>query len=135
MVASHSPGHCFDAAIEACRIALKYRTPVILLSDGYLANAAEPWMVPELDDLPELRVELTTDPEGFQPYSRDEKGARPWVKPGTPGLECVGGRRPVQVWRWGRGLRVQGCPWLERCEKSSQRFYYYSHGCYIQTKL
>ena len=90
IVAAKSPGHCFDAALEAVRIALKYRTPVFLLSDGYLANAAEPWRIPDVADLPDLRVEFTTEKnhgEEFWPYLRDpETLARPWAIPGTPGL-------------------------------------------------
>ena len=90
IVAARSPGHCFDAAIEATRIALKYRTPVYLLSDGYLANAAEPWRIPDVSELPDLRVEFATEPnhgDDFWPYLRDpETLARPWAVPGTPGL-------------------------------------------------
>ncbi|HLF39881.1 MAG TPA: 2-oxoglutarate ferredoxin oxidoreductase subunit alpha, partial [Acidimicrobiia bacterium] len=85
-----SPGHCFDAAIEATRIALKYRTPVFLLSDGYLANASEPWLIPDVSKLPDLSVAFTTEPNhggDFWPYLRDpETLARPWAIPGTPGL-------------------------------------------------
>jgi 2-oxoglutarate ferredoxin oxidoreductase subunit alpha len=92
VVAPQSPGDCFDAALEAARIALTYRTPVFLLSDGYLANGSEPWRVPEIDQLPDLRVEFATSPNGengeFLPYLRDpETLARPWAVPGTPGLE------------------------------------------------
>ncbi len=88
IVAARTPGDCFYVAIEAVRIAIKYMTPVILLSDGYLANGAEPWMIPSVEDLPKIEVTFRTDPEGFQPYIRDpETLARPWVKPGTPGLE------------------------------------------------
>ena len=96
IVASYSPSQCFDAAIEAARIALKYRTPVLLLSDGYLANGSEPWRLPEVDDLPDISVSFATEPnhtdaEGnpeFWPYLRDPlTGARPWAVPGTPGLE------------------------------------------------
>ncbi|HET6812211.1 MAG TPA: 2-oxoacid:acceptor oxidoreductase subunit alpha [Acidimicrobiales bacterium] len=96
IVAAMTPGHCFYAAIEAARIALKYRTPVFLLSDGYLANGAEPWMLPNPDDLPDISVEFATEPNGsgeegaqaFLPYLRDpETLARPWAVPGTPGLE------------------------------------------------
>jgi len=96
IVAPRSPSDCFDAAIEACRIATKYRTPVFLLSDGYLANGSEPWRVPSVEDLPDLSVEFTTAPnhtdesgtEVFWPYLRDpETLARPWAVPGTPGLE------------------------------------------------
>ena len=80
-------------AIEACRIAIKYMVPVILLSDGYIANGSEPWRLPDAEELPDLRTEFATDPENFLPYSRDQKTlARPWAIPGTPGLEHrVGG--------------------------------------------
>ncbi|HZY77437.1 MAG TPA: 2-oxoacid:acceptor oxidoreductase subunit alpha [Jatrophihabitantaceae bacterium] len=97
IVAAQSPGDCFDAAIEACRIALAYRTPVFLLSDGYLANGSEPWRVPSVDELPDISVPFATEPNGedgaFLPYLRDaETLARPWAVPGTPGLEHrVGG--------------------------------------------
>jgi len=92
IVAPRSPADCFAAAVEACRIALTYRTPVFLLSDGYLANGSEPWRVPDVADLPDLRVEFATEPNGedgeFLPYLRDPKTlARPWAVPGTPGLE------------------------------------------------
>jgi 2-oxoglutarate ferredoxin oxidoreductase subunit alpha len=97
VIAPRSPGDCFDAALEACRIALTYRTPVILLSDGYLANGSEPWAVPSVDDLPDLRVEFASEPNGkaedgeegvFLPYLRDpETLARPWAVPGTAGLQ------------------------------------------------
>ncbi len=96
VVAAMSPSDCFAAAIEACRIALKYRTPVYLLSDAYLANGSEPWLLPDVSTLPEISVEFATEPnfEGeFLPYLRDERTlARPWAVPGTPGLEHrVGG--------------------------------------------
>jgi 2-oxoglutarate/2-oxoacid ferredoxin oxidoreductase subunit alpha len=91
VVAAMSPSDCFDAAIEACRIALKYRTPVYLLSDAYLANGSEPWLLPDVSSLPDISVEFATEPnfEGaFLPYLRDEQTlARPWAVPGTPGLE------------------------------------------------
>jgi 2-oxoglutarate ferredoxin oxidoreductase subunit alpha len=96
IVAARTPGHCFYAAIEAVRIALKYRTPVILLSDGYLANSAEPWRLPRVDELPDLSVGYATGPNAtdadgvdvFLPYLRDAQTlARPWAVPGTPGLE------------------------------------------------
>jgi 2-oxoglutarate ferredoxin oxidoreductase subunit alpha len=92
VVAPRSPGDCFDAALEAARIALTYRTPVILLSDGYLANGAEPWAVPDVASLPDLTVEFATEPNGadgeFLPYLRDpETLARPWAVPGTAGLQ------------------------------------------------
>src|SRR3954449_7724274 len=97
VVAPRSPGDCFDAALEAARIALTYRTPVILLSDGYLANGAEPWAVPDVATLPDLRVDFATEPNGadgeFLPYLRDpETLARAWAIPGTAGLQHrVGG--------------------------------------------
>lgn len=88
VLAPCSPADCFDMAIEAARIAVQYMTPVYLLSDGYLANGAEPWLLPNPDEIPEIPVEFRTDPEGFFPYLRDEKTlSRPWVVPGTPGLE------------------------------------------------
>jgi 2-oxoglutarate ferredoxin oxidoreductase subunit alpha len=93
VVAPNSPADCFFAAIEAARIALTYRTPVLLLSDGYIANGSEPWRLPEITDLPDLRVEFATEPNGadgvtFLPYLRDPATlARPWAIPGTPGLE------------------------------------------------
>ncbi|HXO20512.1 MAG TPA: 2-oxoacid:acceptor oxidoreductase subunit alpha [Thermoanaerobaculia bacterium] len=88
VVAAASPKDCFDAALEACRIALKHMVPVVLLSDGYIANGSEPWKLPEVANLPDLRREFRSDPEGFHPYLRDpETLARPWAIPGTPGLE------------------------------------------------
>jgi 2-oxoglutarate ferredoxin oxidoreductase subunit alpha len=88
VIAASTPSDCFHAAFEAARIAMKYMTPVILLTDGFLANASEPWLLPSVDDLPSIPVEFRTDPQGFFPYLRDEETlARPWVKPGTPGLE------------------------------------------------
>ncbi|TSB31087.1 2-oxoacid:acceptor oxidoreductase subunit alpha [Streptomyces sp. NBC_01525] len=96
IVAPKTPADCFDAALDAARIALTYRTPVFLLSDGYLANGSEPWRIPEIDELPDLRVQFATGPnhqladgtEVFWPYKRDEQTlARPWALPGTPGLE------------------------------------------------
>ena len=88
VLAASSPGDCFWVAVEASRIALKYMVPVIILSDGYLANGAEPWRIPELNEIPDFPVTFTTDPAGYQPYSRDpETLARPWALPGTPGLE------------------------------------------------
>jgi 2-oxoglutarate/2-oxoacid ferredoxin oxidoreductase subunit alpha len=87
IVAAKSPGDCFFAAIEAARIALTSMTPVILLSDGYIANGAEPWKVPEMSKIAPIPVKFATDPAGFKPYARDDKLARPWAIPGTPGLE------------------------------------------------
>jgi 2-oxoglutarate ferredoxin oxidoreductase subunit alpha len=88
VIAARSPSDAFEVAIEAVRIATQYMTPVMVLTDGYIANAAEPWKVPEVSDYAPFPVEyLDTVPEGgFQAYARDEKLARPWVKPGTPGL-------------------------------------------------
>ncbi len=92
IVAPRSPADCFNAAIEAIRIATTYRTPVFLLSDGYIANGSEPWRLPELSELPDLSVSFVDQPNGesgeFLPYLRDpETLARPWAIPGTPGLE------------------------------------------------
>ncbi|WP_329215662.1 2-oxoacid:acceptor oxidoreductase subunit alpha [Streptomyces sp. NBC_01485] len=96
IVAPRTPADCFDAALEAARIALTYRTPVMLLSDGYLANGSEPWRIPDLDELPDLTVQFARGPnhtrddgtEVFWPYKRDPRTlARPWAVPGTPGLE------------------------------------------------
>jgi 2-oxoglutarate ferredoxin oxidoreductase subunit alpha len=92
VVAASSPADCFFAALEAARIALTYRTPVLLLSDGYIANGSEPWLLPDIAELPDLRVEFATTPNGpngeFLPYLRDPQTlARPWAIPGTPGLE------------------------------------------------
>ena len=94
IVAAYKPSQCFYAAIEAVRIAVKYRTPVMLLSDGYLANGSAPWKLPDVDTLPEIAVEYASEPnqtngdgEGvFWPYLRDENLVRPWAIPGTPGL-------------------------------------------------
>ena len=93
VIAARSPGDCFDTAVEATRIAVKYMTPVVMLSDGYLANGSEPWLIPDLDAIPPIPVTFRTDPEGFFPYLRDPNTlARPWAIPGTPGLEHrVGG--------------------------------------------
>ena len=88
VIAARSASDCFDTAMEAVRIATRYMTPVVVLSDGYIANGSEPWRVPRSEDLPEIPVSFRTDPDGFQPFLRDpETLARPWVKPGTPGLE------------------------------------------------
>src|SRR2546423_901584 len=88
VLAPSSTSDCFDIAIEAVRIATKYMTPVMVLSDGYLAHAAEPWRIPKETDLPRFPVKYRTDPEGFHPFLRDaETLARPWVKPGTPQME------------------------------------------------
>jgi 2-oxoglutarate ferredoxin oxidoreductase subunit alpha len=102
IVAPANPGECFDAAIEAARIALRYRTPVLLLSDGYLANGAEPWRIPDVDSLPDLSAEVRfadADGEDFMPFARDpDTLARPWARPGTPGLEHrIGGLEKADV--------------------------------------
>ncbi len=86
VIAARSPSDCFDTAFEAFRIAVRYMTPVIMLSDGYLANGSEPWRVPRLEDLPAIEVRHEYPPEGFQPYARDERLARPWAIPGIKGL-------------------------------------------------
>src|SRR6201987_3772333 len=93
VVAPSSPGDCFWIALEASRIALKYMVPVIILSDGYLANGAEPWKIPDVSELPEIPVHFETNTEDFHPYRRNPTTlARPWAIPGTPGLEHrVGG--------------------------------------------
>lgn len=87
VIAASSPADCFDCALEAFRIAVKYMTPVILLSDGGLGNAAEPWRIPDVATLAPFEVTYRTDPEGFQAYARNENLARAWVVPGTPGME------------------------------------------------
>ena len=88
VIAARSPSDCFEVAIEAVRIATKYMTPVILLTDGYIGNAAEPWLIPDVDSIRFPRVQFRTDPAGFQPFLRDPKTlSRPWAVPGTPGLE------------------------------------------------
>ena len=107
VVAAHSPADCFDAAIEAVRIALKYRTPVILLSDGYLANGSEPWRLPDVEQLPDISVPFCAEPNDtdadgepvFHPYLRDpDTLARPWAIPGTPGLmHRVGGLEKADI--------------------------------------
>jgi 2-oxoglutarate/2-oxoacid ferredoxin oxidoreductase subunit alpha len=89
VIAPTTAGGCFDAAFEAARIAIRYRTPVILLSDTFLASSSEPWKIPDVADLPEIDPAFASAPDNgapFQPYSRDEKLARPWAIPGTPGL-------------------------------------------------
>ena len=95
VIAARSPADAFDVAIESCRIAVQYMTPVMLLTDGYIANAAEPWKVPDpaaYEPFPARFLEQMPEGEEFLPYKRDDKGARPWVKPGTPGLmHRVGG--------------------------------------------
>ncbi len=99
IIAPATPGDCFTMAIEAWRIAVKYMTPVLYLSDGYLANGSEPWRIPKIEDLPKIEVKFRTEVEGFFPYLRDEKTlARPWAIPGTPGLEHrIGGLEKQDV--------------------------------------
>ncbi len=102
VIAAATPSDCFWTALEACRIAVKYMVPVILLSDGYLANGAEPWRIPSLDEIPAFPVKFATEknsPERYLPYKRDPKTlARPWAIPGTPGLEHrIGGLEKQDV--------------------------------------
>ena len=101
VIAAQTPGDCFYAAFEACKVAIKYRTPVFLLSDGYLANGSEPWSIPNFDDLPNIDpgFAASNDDLPFMPYARDEKTlARPWAIPGTPGLEHrIGGLEKEDV--------------------------------------
>ncbi|MGE5275024.1 MAG: 2-oxoacid:acceptor oxidoreductase subunit alpha [Verrucomicrobiota bacterium] len=102
VVAAATPGDCFDATLEACRIAVTYRTPVFMLSDAYLANGSEPWLIPDADAIPEIPVEFADAPNqdgAFMPYLRDpETLARPWALPGTPGLEHrIGGLEKADV--------------------------------------
>jgi 2-oxoglutarate/2-oxoacid ferredoxin oxidoreductase subunit alpha len=100
-VAAYTPGSCFETALEAVRIAVKYRTPVAILSDTYLANSSEPWRIPDVDTLPVIEPRFATAPnhdDGFMPYVRDENLARPWALPGTPGLEHqIGGLEKEDV--------------------------------------
>lgn len=90
VIAASSPADCFNTVLEACRIAIEHMTPVICLTDGYIANGAEPWRFPAVSDLNPIKVTFATEPNGpdgkFLPYKRDERGVRPWVKPGTKGL-------------------------------------------------
>jgi 2-oxoglutarate ferredoxin oxidoreductase subunit alpha len=98
IIAARSPGDCFYAAIEAARMALESMTPVILLSDGYIANGAEPWKVPDMSKIAPIAVKFATDKASYQPYARDEKLSRPWAIPGTPGLEHrIGGLEKENV--------------------------------------
>ncbi|HYO08454.1 MAG TPA: 2-oxoacid:acceptor oxidoreductase subunit alpha [Tepidisphaeraceae bacterium] len=90
VIAACSPADCFNAIIESFRIATRYMTPVIMLSDGYIANGSEPWQIPQFDQLPRMEITHPTeknDPHGYMPYKRDGEFARPWAIPGTPGLE------------------------------------------------
>jgi 2-oxoglutarate ferredoxin oxidoreductase subunit alpha len=98
VIAASTPADCFNMAIEASRLALKYMTPVILMSDGYIANGSEPWKIPEPDEIPAINVKFRTEADGFFPYSRDENLSRPWAIPGTPGLEHrIGGLEKANI--------------------------------------
>jgi 2-oxoglutarate ferredoxin oxidoreductase subunit alpha len=99
ILSASSPKDCFEVALEAVRLATRYMVPVVLLSDGYIANGSEPWKLPRVEELPDLRIEFRTDPAGFQPYERDpETLSRPWAIPGTPGLEHrIGGLEKENV--------------------------------------
>ena len=99
IVAPATPGECFDLAIEACRLALKYMTPVVYLSDAFLATGSEPWKIPSLDGMPSIAVDNATDPATYRPYQRDPRTlARPWAVPGTPGLEHrIGGLEKADI--------------------------------------
>ena len=99
VLAAKTPRDCFYMAIEASRIAVKYMTPVILLTDGYIANGSEPWRIPSVDSLPKIDVKFRTEKEGFYPYLRDEFLARPWAIPGTPDLEHrIGGLEKANIY-------------------------------------
>jgi 2-oxoglutarate/2-oxoacid ferredoxin oxidoreductase subunit alpha len=101
IVAASTPSNCFDMALEAARIAIKYRTPVILLSDTFLGNSSEPWLLPDVEAIPAIDPRFATrpnTPDGFMPYLRDADLARPWALPGTPGLEHrIGGLEKEDV--------------------------------------
>ncbi len=98
IVAPRTPKDCFDIAIEAAKIAVKYMVPVFVLSDGYLANGSEPWKIPDPDSIPKIDVKFRTEKEGFKPYLRDENLVRPWATPGTPGLEHrIGGLEKANI--------------------------------------
>lgn len=99
VLAAATPSDCFNMAIEASRIAIKYMTPVILLTDGYIANGSEPWKIPHTNEIPEIPVKFRTEKEGFYPYQRDENLARPWAIPGTPQLEHrIGGLEKSDIY-------------------------------------
>jgi 2-oxoglutarate/2-oxoacid ferredoxin oxidoreductase subunit alpha len=98
VIAPSTPADCFDMSLEAVRLAVKYMVPVIYLSDGYLANGAEPWKIPDPDNIPEIKINFRTEQEGFFPYQRDENLSRPWALPGTPGLEHrIGGLEKANI--------------------------------------
>ncbi|NWF50346.1 MAG: 2-oxoacid:acceptor oxidoreductase subunit alpha [Ignavibacteriaceae bacterium] len=99
VLSAQSPADCYFMSVEACRLAIKYMTPVLLLTDGYLAFGSEPLRIPEFKDLPEIPVNFRKDAEGFHPYLRDENLARPWAIPGTPGLEHrIGGLEKKDIY-------------------------------------
>ena len=99
VLAAKTPRDCFYMAIEASRIAIKFMTPVILLTDGYIANGTEPWRIPSVDSLPKIDVKFRTEKEGFYPYLRDENLSRPWAIPGTPDLEHrIGGLEKADIY-------------------------------------
>lgn len=88
VLAPATPAECFQTMLDAAAIAIRYMTPVMVLADGYIANAAEPWRIPDVADLPDIAPAFRVDPENFQPFTRNEKTlARPWVRPGTPELQ------------------------------------------------
>jgi 2-oxoglutarate ferredoxin oxidoreductase subunit alpha len=87
VIAAATPSDSFDVAIEAVRLAIHYMTPVMLMTDSYLVNAAEPWLLPDPDSLPKFPASRPTDPNGYLPFKRDERGVRPWAVPGTPDME------------------------------------------------
>jgi len=101
VIAAATPSDCFNATIEAFAIATKYMTPVILLTDGYLANGSEPWLIPDVSKMEKIKINhplQVNDEKGFMPYKRDENGVRPWALPGTPGLEHrIGGLEKQDV--------------------------------------
>ena len=101
VIAAASPSDCFNATVEAFRIAVRYMTPVMVLTDGYVGNSAEPWLVPDVSKMQKIKIEHPTqanDAKGFMPYMRNEDGARPWAIPGTPGLEHrIGGLEKADV--------------------------------------
>jgi 2-oxoglutarate ferredoxin oxidoreductase subunit alpha len=99
VIAASTPVDCFYMAIEAARLATKFMTPVVLLTDGFIANGSEPWRIPHVNELSKFDVKFETNPEGFYPYNRNELLARPWVKPGTPGLEHrIGGLEKANIY-------------------------------------
>ncbi|MEK0083885.1 2-oxoacid:acceptor oxidoreductase subunit alpha [Benzoatithermus flavus] len=136
VLAAATPSDCFAMAREAVRLAVHHMTPVMLLTDGFLANASEPWLIPDLEATPPFPARFRTDPEGFHPYLRDERLVRPWVKPGTPGLEHrIGGiekdyasgnisydpvnHQRMTDARWEKVLKVADAIPLQGCEQGA----------------